>query len=129
MLFTHPDRTHKPLRPRTSRVDRRNPANAGDPGGGGGLGGTSVVGGHGYFHVGGNAFLPGGGNTGVGMGNSQYDGEHVCGDSSKPGVYDAVGCCGGGGGAGEGDMTLVDPGKASLYQELRRGGHGFWRGG
>lgn len=114
MLFTHPDRRHKLPRPRTGRSDRRDPARTGGVSGGGlgvssmsGSGGGGGVSGQGYFHVGGNAFGSGGG-VGAGLVGSHYHGGHVAGDPSKGGTYDAVGH-----GAGDGDITLVDPGKVS----------------
>lgn len=111
MLLTHPDRKHKPPRPRAGRSDWRSPTNTGSGSGGGlgvgstgGAGGGSGITGHGYFHVGGNAFVAGGGGA-AGMGGYYYYGSHVSGASSK-GTYDAVGH-----GVGEGDITLVDPGQ------------------
>lgn len=125
MLFTHPDRKHKPLRPRAGRADHRDPDGAG-VGNATGSGNSGAAGGcgiapPGYFYVGGNAFFPGGGG-GAGTSGSCYRGGHVLADTNRAGVHDAVGPGRGGGrsGAGEEDVTLLDPGKVCVVVESSR---------
>lgn len=105
MLFTHPDRSHKPVRPRAGRANRRNPTGCV----GGGVGGPSsgaTAAGLG-FHVGGNAFFPGGGGTATADVSS-----HDRRGQGNP----STGASGWIGGAGktEGEVTLVEPGKVGL---------------
>lgn len=113
MLFTHPDRAQKPPRPRTVRVDRRDPARAA-----GGSSSGSIAGGIGGglspwgtaassqgFLVGGNAFFPGS-SSAHGGGLGKGDSGRLSGGSSG----------GVGPGAGvEGDVTLVEPGKVCFF--------------
>lgn len=105
MLFTHPDRSHKPVRSRAGRTDRRDPASWVGGGVGGPSGGTAAAG-LGY-HVGGNAFFPGGVGTAT-AGISSHDRQ----GQGDPGT-------GGSGlnGGAEGEVTLVEPGKVSFKKD------------
>lgn len=103
MLFTHPDRSHKPLRPRASRPDRRDTARSAGVGCSSGAGPppwSTTATAHG-FHVGGNAFFPGSSSHGMqpkeGLGKFSGGGMGV----------------GGAGTGADGDVTMVEPGRVS----------------
>lgn len=91
MMFTHPDRKHKPLHPRgAGRLYR-----------GGGPSPWAASTATQDFQVGGNAFFPGSA--------SSYSGQGGKGGAGKSPGASAGGAAGGAG--ADGDVTLVEPGK------------------
>lgn len=115
MLFMHPERKHKPLRPRgAGQPHRQNPitgVNSVD----GGMGGSSGAGGNRHggassalhgFRAGGNSFFPGTSSSQ----HSSVGGRE--GDTGRsPGGSGNAGGVGGAGAGEEEDVTLVEPGK------------------
>lgn len=101
MMFTHPDRKHKPMHPRAGRAYR-----------GGGSSPWAATPATRGFQVGGNAFFP--------RSSSSYGGQ---GGKGGSGNSSGVGAGGPAGGSGaEGDVTLVEPGKVKrvAYMYHRR---------
>lgn len=102
MMFTHPDRKHKPLHPRAAgRLYR-----------GGGPSPWAATAGTKDFHVGGNAFFPGNASSYGGQG-----GKGGAGTGKSPGA--GAGVAAGGAGA-DGDVTLVEPGKVLVAGKMGR---------
>lgn len=91
MMFTHPDRKHKPLRPRAAGRSYR----------GGGPSPWAATAATQDFQVGGNVFFPGSA--------SSYSGQGGNGGAGKSPRASAGGAAGGAG--ADGDVTLVEPGK------------------
>lgn len=100
MMFTHPDRKHKPLHPRAAgRLYR----------GGGGPSPWAATAAAQDFQVGGNAFFPGRASSYSGKG-----GKGVTGKSPAAGTGGAAGGTG-----ADGDVTIVEPGKVGGARILR----------